>query len=123
MNASLLDRHPGPVALLGLALSLPASLLCAFGLAYGLTGSVLATRLSMAVDAHPALLVGGLLVALLLNALVTAGFHVGTTAEAYVVRLSVRRRPANLAVVGLVLVLMGLIGLYGVAENFTLTPR
>ncbi|HYE60773.1 MAG TPA: hypothetical protein VD997_02155 [Phycisphaerales bacterium] len=67
MTLSFFDRHPGHFAGLGLLLSLPALSLVVAGLLQAATGRELLRPPEALL--HPALVLGGLLAALVLNAL------------------------------------------------------
>ncbi|HLT47567.1 MAG TPA: hypothetical protein VK002_10095 [Rubricoccaceae bacterium] len=113
------DQHPGRLAGFGLLLSLPALGLVTSGLLQSATGREVFFPPELLV--HPAVVLGGLLAALVLNALPTLRLTREPGADAVVLRLEVRRRAANLAVLALAAGLLAVLLLYAFAENFA--PR
>jgi hypothetical protein len=117
MTLTLFERHPGRLAGLGLLLSLPALALVGGGLLQSATGREFYPPEALL---HPAVVLGGLLAAFALNALPTLRLAREQDAEAVVLRLEIRRRAANLAVLALSAGLLAVLLLYGFAENFAL---
>jgi hypothetical protein len=121
MTRSSLERHPGLLAGLGLLLSLPALTLVAAGLLQSATGRELLRPPESFL--HPAFVVGGLLAALVLNALPTLRLTREAGPDEVAFRLEVRRRTANLAGLALAAGLVAVLLVYAFGENFSFTPH
>ncbi len=116
MTLSRTDRCAG----IGLLLSLPALALVASGLLQSAVGrEVLRPPEALL---HPALVLGGLAAALVLNALSTLRLTRQADADAVVLRLVVQRRTANLAVLAVALGLLAALLLYAFGENISFKP-
>jgi hypothetical protein len=121
MTLSSFDHHPGRLAGLGLLLSLPALALVAAGVLQSATGREFLRPPEVLL--HPALILGGLVAALALNALPTLRLTREASADGMTFRLEVRRRTANLVVLALAAGLLAAVLLYAFGENFSFTPH
>ena len=101
--------------MLGFVLSLPALLLFISGMLQSFAGS----------DAmflpepllHPAVILGGILLAALLNAWATLRVRTEDGERRTTISLDIAHKKANLAVLGLALFLLGAVLTYGFVEN------
>ena len=110
-------RHPrfGLLAALGALLSLPALLLFISGMLQSFSGiEVMLLPQSLL---HPAVILGGLALALVLNARATLRIRKEDSETGITISLDIARRKANLAVLGLGLFLLGAIFAYLFVEN------
>lgn len=111
------------LALLGLALVLPALLLVVTGLGYSLFGWAAAEAFAATRFSHPVAVLGGLLLALGLNAAAVLHLDVAAEEDEFIAGVAVQRRPANLAVIVLALGLGAMIAAYVFTENFAVVAR
>lgn len=129
-NQNMDTRSGVRQALLGLLFALPALLLVVGGVLQ--SAGVLADDLAGSVGGaaagvlrtlqHPAFILGGLLVAFLLNARPVMRLGIRREPQALVGSITVRGRLWNLLSIGLALALLGAILGYAFVENFRLVP-
>ncbi len=124
MEQISLTKRDNRWALLGFALVLPAALLLGGGLLFSLGFSALNDlydRLNLTQTLfHPAVLIGGILVATGANLFRVFGFDFRRENGNLVGTLTVRGKTLNLALIGLCALLAAAILLYGFVENFRL---
>ena len=115
MNITAQKQSSGLLALLGFVLSLPALLLFISGMFQSFAGSDV--MLLPKPLLHPAVILGGILLAALLNAWATLRLRVEDDENYTTISLDIARKKANLAVLGLALFLLGAVLTYGFVEN------
>lgn len=115
----------------GGAMILPAAMLCFTGimLGIGVQGPNDALDRALAASAvarfliHPAVIMEGPALAVLLNLVGVVGVKAGKEDGGYAATVFVRRRPVNLAVALCGAGLLCMLVLYLIGENFAITPR
>jgi len=99
----------------GFVLSLPALLLFTSGMLQSLGGAEV--MLLPEPLLHPVIILGGLVLALVLNAWATLRIRVEDGESHTTISLDIARKKANLVVLGLALFLLGVVLTYGFVEN------
>ncbi|MCH7638487.1 MAG: hypothetical protein IH855_03360 [Bacteroidetes bacterium] len=115
MNAIIQKERFGLLATLGFVLSLPALLLFISGMLQSFSG--IEVMLLPHALLHPAVILGGLALALVLNARATLRIRKEDSETGITISLDIARRKANLAVLGIGLFLLGAIFAYLFVEN------
>ena len=115
MNAIIQKERSGLFAMLGFVFSLPALLLFISGMLQSFAGSEV--MLLPEPLLHPAVILGGILLAALLNAWATLRVRVEDDESRTTISLDIARKKANLAVLGLALFLLAAVLTYGFVEN------
>lgn len=115
MNAIMQKERSLLLATLGFVLSLPALLLFISGMLQSFGGSEV--MLLPEPLLHPVVILGGILLAGLLNAWATLRIRVEGNENYTTISLDIARKNTNLAVLGLTLFLLGAVLTYGFIEN------
>ena len=115
-----MHAHHNRLAVGGLILALPALTLCTLGLLQSLFGLETASNLTdtLGVLIHPVVILGGVALAFFINLWPALDVDYQSDEEAFSLKITVRRYWSNLSIVGLTLLLVSIIFVYLLAENF-----